>query len=47
MPHTYTNLLVHATFSTKDRVPLLGRQPASRIFAHMCLAEGIAAKPTL
>ena len=35
MAHTYTNLLVHATFSTKDRVPVLDEGTGPRVFAYM------------
>jgi REP element-mobilizing transposase RayT len=35
MAHTYTNLLVHMIFSTKDRVPLLDAELKSRLFPYM------------
>ena len=35
MAHTFTNLLVHATFSTKDRVPVLDGELGPRVCAYM------------
>jgi putative transposase len=35
MPHTYTNLLVHALFSTKGRKPLLGPEINTTLFSYM------------
>jgi len=35
MAHTYTNLLVHVVFSTKDRVPLLNAELRTRLFPYM------------
>ena len=35
MPHTFTNLLVHFIFSTKDRRPNLEAEIRSRVFAYM------------
>ena len=35
MAHTYTNLLVHVIFSTKDRVPLLDAELKLRLFPYM------------
>jgi REP element-mobilizing transposase RayT len=35
MAHTYTNLLIHALFSTKDRQPLLDEGLKSRLFPYM------------
>ena len=35
MAHTYTNLLVHMIFSTKDRVPLLDAELKPRLFPYM------------
>jgi REP element-mobilizing transposase RayT len=35
MAHTYTNLLVHVIFSTKDRVPLLDAELKPRLFPYM------------
>ena len=33
--HTYSNLLVHAVFSTKDRTSTLGPELRDRLFAYM------------
>src|SRR3712207_4325028 len=35
MPHTYTNLLVHAVFSTKERQPTLDHEVRPRLFRYM------------
>ena len=35
MAHTFTDLLVHATFSTKGRMPVLDKQVGPRVFAYM------------
>jgi REP element-mobilizing transposase RayT len=35
MPHTYTNLLDHMIFSTKDRAPSLDAELKSRLFPYM------------
>jgi putative transposase len=35
MAHTYTDLLVHVIFSTRDRVPLLDAELKPRLFAYM------------
>ena len=35
MPHTFTNLLVHFVFSTKDRRPHLDADLRPRVFAYM------------
>jgi REP element-mobilizing transposase RayT len=35
MPHTYTNLLVHALFSTKDRQPWLPAEVREEIFSYL------------
>lgn len=35
MPHTFTNLLVHVVFSTKDRQPMLDAELRSRLFPYM------------
>lgn len=35
MAHTYTNLLIHALFSTKDRQPLLDGQLKSRLYPYL------------
>ena len=35
MPHTYSNLLVHAVFSTKDRIRWLDEELRSRLFPYM------------
>ena len=41
MGHTYSNLLIHVIFSTKDRRPLILRPHAERLYAYMA---GIARK---
>ena len=35
MAHTYTDLLIHALFSTDKRQPLLGRNLRPRLFSYM------------
>ncbi|MBZ5669479.1 MAG: hypothetical protein LAO04_07110 [Acidobacteriia bacterium] len=35
MAHTYTNLLTHALFSTKDRRPLVRPEIKSDLYAYM------------
>jgi hypothetical protein len=35
MAHTYSNLLVHALFSTKDRAPLLDAELKPQLFSYM------------
>jgi len=35
MPHTYTNLLTHIIFSTKDRAPVIGTELRPRLHAYM------------
>jgi len=35
MPHTYTNVLVHIIFSTKERRPYIGVDLRARLFAYM------------
>src|SRR5438874_12362909 len=35
MGHTYTELLTHIIFSTKDRMPLLDTEIRPRLFAYM------------
>jgi putative transposase len=35
MAHTYTNLLVHVIFSTKERVPSLDAGMKPRLFAYI------------
>jgi hypothetical protein len=35
MPHTFTSLLVHIIFSTKDRAPDLPPELAARLFPYM------------
>jgi putative transposase len=41
MAHTYTNLLIHALFSTKDRKPILDAKLKPRLFPYIA---GIVAK---
>ena len=46
MAHTFTTLLVHATFSTKDRVPVLKGDVGQRVFAYMGgIVRELGAKP--
>jgi hypothetical protein len=35
MPHTYSSLIIHAIFSTKDRRPLLTTAIKEELFAYM------------
>jgi putative transposase len=35
MPHTFTNLLAHIVFSTKDRMPLIDADVRPRLHAYM------------
>jgi REP element-mobilizing transposase RayT len=35
MAHTYTNLLIHSLFSTKDRQPLIRPEMKSDLYAYM------------
>ena len=35
MPHTYTNLIVHVIFSTKDRLPQISRDLKPHLFPYM------------
>ncbi|MGD0920936.1 MAG: IS200/IS605 family transposase [Terriglobia bacterium] len=35
MAHTYTNLLIHALFSTKDRQPMLDDELKTRLFPYL------------
>jgi REP element-mobilizing transposase RayT len=35
MPHTYTSLLVHCVFSTKDRRPIISEEVQPRLWAYM------------
>lgn len=35
MAHTYTNILIHALFSTKDREPLILREMRTDLYAYM------------
>ena len=35
MAHTYTNLLIHALFSSKDRTPLLDAELKPELFSYM------------
>jgi REP-associated tyrosine transposase len=41
IPHTYTSLLVHCVFSTKDRRPLITEEMQPRLWAFL---GGIARK---
>jgi hypothetical protein len=35
MPKTYTNLLTHVVFSTKERLPLIENEIKARLFAYL------------
>ena len=35
MSHTYTNILIHALFSTKDRHPMLDAEVAAELFPYL------------
>jgi REP element-mobilizing transposase RayT len=35
MPHTFTNLLAHVVFSTKDRLPLINAEAQPRLHSYM------------
>ena len=35
MPHSFASLLVHVIFSTKNRIPALSPELASRLFSYM------------
>jgi REP element-mobilizing transposase RayT len=35
MAHTYTNILIHALFSTKDRQPWLDREVSAELFSYL------------
>ena len=48
MAHTYSNLLVHAFFSTKDRRPGLGAELKPELFSYMGgITTQLRAKPIL
>ena len=48
MAHTYTNLLIHALFSTKDRQPALTAELQSRLFPYMAgIITRLKARPIL
>jgi REP element-mobilizing transposase RayT len=48
MAHTYTNLLIHALFSTKDRQPLLRAEVRSDLYAYMGgIIVNLRGKPVL
>ena len=48
MAHTYTNLLVHALFSTKQRRPLLTSEFRPELFAYMAgVLNRLKGKPVL
>ncbi|MEZ5344729.1 MAG: IS200/IS605 family transposase [Pyrinomonadaceae bacterium] len=45
MPHTYTNLLYHIVFSTKDREPYIRTEYRDRIYKYICgTARGLSGK---
>jgi len=48
MPHTYTNLLTHALFSTKDRRPIIKSEIKSDLYAYMGgIITSLKGKPVL
>jgi REP element-mobilizing transposase RayT len=48
MAHTYTNLLTHALFSTKDRQPLIQPEIKSDLYAYMGgIIASLRGKPVL
>ncbi len=48
MAHTYTNLLTHALFSTKDRQPLIRPEMKSDLYAYMGgIMNSLRGKPIL
>ena len=48
MAHTYTNLLIHALFSTKDRQPLIRPEMKSDLYAYMGgIISQLRGKPVL
>ena len=48
MAHTYTNLLIHALFSTKDRQPLIHTEMKSDLYAYMGgIITNLRGKPVL
>jgi len=48
MAHTYTNLLIHALFSTKDRRPLLDARIKTDLFSYMGgIISQLKGKPVL
>jgi len=48
MAHTYTNLLVHVIFSTKDRLPQIDSELQARLFPYMGgILREIRASPLL
>jgi REP element-mobilizing transposase RayT len=48
MAHTYTNLLIHALFSTKDRHPIIRPEMKSDLYAYMGgIINRLRGKPVL
>lgn len=48
MGHTYTNIAIHALFSTKDRQPWLVEDVRQRLFAYMAgIIKRLSAKPLI
>jgi len=48
MAHTFTNLLIHALFSTKDREPLIRSEIRSALYAYMGgIVTSLRGKPVL
>jgi putative transposase len=48
MAHTYTNLLIHALFSTKDRQPIIHPEMKSDLYAYMGgIITSVRGKPLL
>lgn len=48
MAHTYTNLLIHALFSTKDRQPMLDAELRTRLYPYMAgIISNLKAQPVI
>ena len=48
MSHTYTNLLTHVVFSTKERLPLITNEIKSELFAYLGgLVKELKGKPII
>lgn len=48
MPHTYTNLLTHVVFSTKERLPSISNEIKTELFAYIGgLVKELKGKPVI